>query len=452
MLEGGLASPGLVSGTFFLHPRGCFIWEQIQSFINKEFSELKVQNVLFPSLIPYSGFVAEQKSQDTLDLSEIIRLHSDKDDLSSVIALRPTSELLFTHFFKERIQERKTKLPILLNQWSSVYRAEKNTKLFFRSKEFYWQELHSIHISEDEAKEYLLLIDEIYKKLLKKLLCISYLGGEKTKLERFPGAEQTLTNECILPDGQVLQLTTSHYLSSFFASLLDIKYWVNNTTTLVPVQLSAGCSTRLIGSIVQMHSDESGLVLPWELAQEQIVVVVFSDLYGADNYLSILKQELSGYRFTIETTSSLGKTMFRLEKLGIPLVIIVGKQEIEQSEVTLKSRVFKDQFSCKLSDLKREVHGYKKRQNKELLNRSSEHNSNFVVKTRDWQELVKLISSGKVVLAPWRDEIENETRFKEQKYNFSIRCIKERLPLNTNFRCVFSGQVADCLVYFGRSY
>ncbi|AHC39779.1 prolyl-tRNA synthetase [Mycoplasma ovis str. Michigan] len=301
----------------------------------------------------------------------------------------------------------------------------------------------------------MLLIDEIYKKLLKHFLCINYLGGEKTILERFPGAEKTLTNECILPDGQVLQLTTTHYLSSFFSNLLEIKYWVNNSTALTPVQLSAGCSTRLIGAIVQMHSDNSGLILPWELSQEQIVVVVFKDLHQDDLqiYLSSLERELSIYRFTIEIiTGSLGQTMYRLEKLGIPLVIIVGRSEVENSKVTLKLRTCEDKFRCNLSELKQEIHQIKKNYKQELLNRSRKHNSNFLVKTRDWRELIKLISNGKVVLAPWRDELENETRFKSQKYNFSIRCIKEKLAPNTNFKCVFSGQTANCLAYFGRSY
>lgn len=259
-----------------------------------------------------------------------------------------------------------------------------------------------------------------------------------------------------MPDGQVLQLTTSHYLSSFFAELLNIKYWVNNSVALTPVQLSAGCSTRLIGSVVQMHSDRLGLVLPWELAQEQIVVVVFGDLNKEDSekYLFTLCEKLNNYRFTIiETLSgSLGQTMYRLERLGIPLVIIVGQQEVENARVTLKVRIFEEKIRCNLFELKQEVSQIKKNYTKELLDRSSQHFSSFVVKTREWKELVKLISEGKVVLAPWKDELENETHFKAQKYNFSIRCIKKKLPPNTNFCCVFSGQKANCLAYFGRSY
>ncbi|WP_245529175.1 aminoacyl--tRNA ligase-related protein [Candidatus Mycoplasma haematominutum] len=444
-----------MSGTFFLHPRGCYIWESIQSFLNKEFQKLGVQNVLFPSLIPWSKFLEEQKLHNSLNLDEIIRLHSEKENVSSAQALRPTSEILFSHYFSERIREKSEKLPILLNQWSSVYREEKNTKLLFRSKEFYWQELHSIHEDHQEAREYLLKIHSIYEKLIKEILCIYPIIGEKTHLERFPGAQETLSHECILPDGQVLQMTTSHLLGSFFIQLMSIKNLSDKGIEKPLIQLSAGCSTRLIGAVVEMHKDELGLILPWDLSREQIAILFLNEcsLEDIEEVSNYLKKKLDSYRlYWDKSTASFGKKINKAEKLGIPLIFVIGTEELKNKHIVIKSRLSKEKQKVLLEDIDLEVIKQKELYKKELLQRSKNFSDNLIEKSNNWDDLVNLIASGKVVIAPWKDSRENELNFREKKYNFSIRCIREKSKDSINVNCIFSKQPANCLAYFGRSY
>ncbi|AFO51591.1 prolyl-tRNA ligase [Candidatus Mycoplasma haematolamae str. Purdue] len=455
LLEGQLASSGLVSGTFFLHPRGYFVWSQIQRYLDREFGRLGVQNVLFPALIPLSTFVEEKELNESLDLDEIMKIHSDKTEPTSVATLRPTSEILFSHFFKERLQERSVHLPYLLNQWSSVYRSEKNTKLFFRSKEFYWQELHSVHNHQEEAEAYLAKIHEIYQSLLMNVLCIQPISGEKTFLERFPGAEKTLSNECILPDGQTLQLTTSHYLGDFFSKFLNIRYFKSNEESINPVQLSAGCSTRLLGALVEMHKDPIGIVLPWDLSPQQIAILTTGENEEEElnKFLDELTKNLENYRLYIDATdTSFGKKISKVETLGIPMTIIVGKKEIVSQILTCKPRISEEKKQIPIEKIAEGMEGFKAFYNSTLLDRSRDFLANLIQESRNWEELTQLISEGKVVLAPWFDDQENERNLKSLKHTFSIRCIKERIQEESNLVCIFSNQPANCLAYFGRSY
>ncbi|ADX97562.1 aminoacyl--tRNA ligase-related protein [Mycoplasma suis] len=453
LLESKLASPGLVSGTFFLHPRGCFIWEQIQSFLNAEFSKLGVSNVLFPALLPFQKFQEEQKNSETLNLEEIMRLHNSKSE-QSVVALRPTSEILFSHYFKERLKERDIKLPFLLNQWSSVYREERNTKLFFRSKEFYWQELHSLHENQKDLDFHLEKIHEIYKKLLRELLCIEYITGEKTILERFPGAQKTLTNECILPDGQSLQLTTTHDLSNFFSKLMDIKYWGANDIEMTPLQLSAGSSTRLIGALVEMHKDSVGVILPWNLSKENIAILLLGENRDEEtiSYISSIREKLCNYRLHIDDSySSFGKKINKVERLGIPVSLIIGQQEIKNKKITIKSRLSESKYECDLSNLENEISRFSKEYDQKLRERSENKKLSLIKESYKMEELVQLVKEGNLALSPWFNDLENEQNFQECKYNFSPRCIKEKIK-DKDLYCVFSGKKANCLAYFGRSY
>ncbi|AGX88804.1 aminoacyl--tRNA ligase-related protein [Mycoplasma parvum] len=382
-----------------------------------------------------------------------MRLHTTKEN--SVIALRPTSEILFSHYFKERFKERESKLPILLNQWSSVYREERNTKLFFRSKEFYWQELHSLHENQEDLNKYLKTIHEIYQKLLGELLCIDFISGEKTILERFPGAQKTLTNECILPDGQSLQLTTTHNLSTFFSDLMGIRYWNNQNKEMLPYQLSAGSSTRLLGAVVEMHKDDKGIILPWELSKENIAVLILQGYSDEDkNLLSAIEERLNKYRiYWDDSAASLGKKLIKVEQLGIPLTLIIGVNELKNKKILLKSRLNSEKYEIDLSKLESEIESFSKKYQSELFERSKNKKLNLIKESYKMNELIHFIQEGYLVLAPWLNELDNERQFKECKYNFSPRCIKEELDLkNTAQSCIFSGKKANCLAYFGRSY
>lgn len=278
----GIASSGLVKGTIFIHPKGWCIWEKIQNFVNGRYSELGIKNVAFPSLIPVSE-IEKEKSKLTGFVPELYLVSKNTDDSNSRnVFLRPTSEILFSYFFRRNLNS-YDQLPFLLNQWCNVYRSEKNTKTFLRSCEFYWQEAHTLHETYEESMKYLEVFNEIYEDLVKNLLNIAVLKGEKTINERFKGAEKTLTLEAIMPDGQALQIATSHYLGKNFSEMFGVKYTNRDNVQEYPYQLSAGSSTRLLGALILSHSDDLGLVLPIDLSDVQIKFLVLDNVVDKDS-------------------------------------------------------------------------------------------------------------------------------------------------------------------------
>lgn len=456
IFEAGIASAGLVKGTLFIHPKGCHIWESIQRFMDGEFRAIGIKNVSFPSLIPLSEMEKEKENLSGFR-PELFLVSRSGDEEKPSIFLRPTSEILFSHFFKRELTS-YTQLPFLFNQWCNIYRSEKNTKAFLRGCEFYWQEAHTLHANEEESMDYLNKFHRIYQKMILNVLNLAFLSGEKTVNERFKGALKTLSIEVVMPDGQALQVATSHYLGRNFSEIFKVTYTDNTNSIQHPYQLSAGSSTRLLGALIMGHRDELGLVLPFKVADVQIKILIIGEVIKKDDltYQKIDRQ-LGDYAIEWELFSkkSLGFRLSDAEVLGVPIVIVIGEKEIKTGRAMVKSRISKDKHMVDLDDLGVYIEDLVEGFSKELYLRSSNKLSELVVDLRDGTNLEmvknKVLDEKKVVLVPWFDDGENERKFTDEKFGFGPRCVKERIA-GKGPNCFYSGAPANAYVYFGRSY
>ncbi|OAL10283.1 proline--tRNA ligase [Candidatus Mycoplasma haematobovis] len=448
----GIALPGIVKGTLFINSKGWNIWERIQAFVNKEFKKIGLKNISLPSFIPLSE-IEKEKASLTGFIPELYLISKSTDPDTKNTFLRPTSEILFSHFFRSILNSYED-LPLLYNQWCNVFRSEKNTKAFLRSCEFHWQEAHTLHLTKEEAFEYLNLFHEIYKKLVKELLNIAFLEGEKTVNERFQGALKTLTLEAVMPDGQALQIATSHYLGQNFSKMFEIKFTNSNNQKDYPHQLSAGSSTRLIGALILSHSDDEGLVLPFDLADVQIKVLVINGVVNENSELfNIINNALKDYLVEWDfSNKSFGWKIKNEELNGTPFVILLGAKELENKVLLIKSRLDSEKKEVSFENLsnyfKEEIKEYKNK----LLEASKSNLKNSIVKCNTLEEVKKeILENKKIALVPWFDDEENEINFKNEQWGFSPRCIESRL-INSKEFCFYSGKIATVYAYFGRSY
>lgn len=452
ILQSNFASHWLVKGTVLLHPKSYFVWEKIQKFVNREFEKHNIKNVLFPTLIPVSELEKEKKQLEGF-APELFLINKNNSDDSNSLFLRPTSEILFSHYFREQCAKTYKNLPILINQWCNVFRMEKNTKIFFRGCEFSWQEVHSVHLTVEEAKNYCNVFFQIYKNLVSNFLNMGMLCGEKTVNERFAGASNTLTVEVVMPDGQFVQVATSHFLGQTFSKAYDISYMDENNKKCHPIQLSAGCSTRLLGALLMSHSDDSGLVMPWDCTDIKIKILVLNNAVKKDDIVyKKINQQILKYKYEWDfSEKSFGHKIMDEELNGTPIVLVIGKKELEENKVMMKSRVKPNKTFINFDNLSESINQEKKEFNSTLKKKNQNFLNSLIVKCKNFEEVKQAISDKKIALAPWFDNEENEKKFKEQKLGFGPRCIKQSL-LNKNKKCFFSGKIANSLVYFGRSY
>ncbi|MDQ0514052.1 prolyl-tRNA synthetase [Mycoplasmoides fastidiosum] len=455
-----LAQPGLVKGTILILPHAWAIWEQIQFFINQKFQQLGISNVGFPSFLTHES-LAKEKDHVAGFAPELFLVYKSKTDHSHSVILRPTSEITFCHYFKTNLQS-YNQLPMQVNQWCNVFRAEKNTKAFLRTSEFYWQELHTIHATATEAHQMVADVFNIYQECLRDYLNIGFLAGQKTILEKFAGADATYTLESFMPDGQMLQSCTAHYLGTNFTKPFEITFNSQNNEKTFPFQTSAGISTRILGAIIMSHGDNFGLVLPFDVAPHQIAVLnlVKNSDEQSQQFLNQLNNLLKNYRVkTDHSNKSFGFKIQTQELLGTPFSLVVGQKEIAENQVVVIDRLDREKTIVPLTELNewllQKIQWYKT----EMYNRSYRRLVNAVVECQNWEQVITTVKAGKIALAPWFNDKNNEENFKAAQTGFSIRCIKNPLENNATtvnsevqIPCVFSQQPANCWVYFARSY
>jgi prolyl-tRNA synthetase len=261
-----------VKGFIVYRPYGYAIWENIQKYLDGEFKRLGHQNVYMPCLIPESLLKKEADHIKGFAPECAVVTEGGGKKLDEKLYVRPTSETLFCDHFHDILSSYRD-LPLKYNQWCSVVRWEKTTRPFLRGSEFLWQEGHTLHRTEAEAREEALTMLKVYDTLGKDILAIPFMTGRKTNREKFAGAEETYTVEALMPDGQALQSGTSHYFGQGFAKHYDISFLDSDNTLKTPYQTSWGVSTRLIGSIIMEHGDDNGLVLPPYVAPIQVVII-----------------------------------------------------------------------------------------------------------------------------------------------------------------------------------
>lgn len=443
-----------VRGCMILRPNGYAIWENIQKVLDAKFKETGVENVAMPMFIPESLLQKEKDHVEGFAPEVAWVTHGGNKKLQERLCVRPTSETLFCDFYSKIIHSHRD-LPKLYNQWVSVCRWEKTTRPFLRTSEFYWQEGHTAHATEEEAEERTIQMLNIYADFCAEYLAIPVIKGQKTDKEKFAGANSTYTIEALMHDGKALQSGTSHNFGDGFAKAFDIQYTDKDNKLQYVHQTSWGMSTRIMGAIIMVHGDNSGLVLPPRIAPVQVDIIPIQQhkegvLEKAQELKSVL--DAAGLRVKIDDTDkSPGFKFAEQEMRGIPVRIECGPKDIEKGQVIVVRRDTREKYTVAFETLAEEVQKILDTMQKEMLERARAHRDSHTYEAADYETFKKTIEEKPgFVKAMWCGCKECEEKIKEDLQATS-RCIPfEQENLSEN--CICCGKPAKKMVYWGRAY
>lgn len=454
VIKAGLADYVDIKGFMAIKPYGFAIWENIQKYTNEEFKKVGVKNLYLPLLIPENLLNKEKDHIEGFAPEVAWVTHGGYQELENRFCIRPTSETLFSTLYSKWTESWRD-LPMIFNQWCSVVRWEKETKPFLRTREFLWQEGHTIHETEKEAKELTLKMLKIYKRIIESKLAIPVLEGEKSATEKFAGAENTYTVETLMHDGKALQAGTSHYFGQNFSKPFKIEFVNKNEKKEYAYQTSWGISTRLIGAIIMAHGDNRGLKLPPQIAPIQAVIVPIS---LSDDIVIAKANELFktlNKRFRVEIDKrdnySPGYKFNDWEMKGVPVRIEIGPKDIIANQCIMVERDTGNKIVVKLDEadlkLKEILNNIQKRMfescEKNMLERT------FSVKSLD--EFIERINKKQgYIKAMWCGDEKCETEIKN-KTGARSRCIPFKQE-NISDKCVVCSKKAKHLVFWGRQY
>ena len=454
VLKAELADYTAVKGFISIRPYGYSIWENIQNYADKRFKEHGVKNVSMPVLIPESLLNKEEEHVEGFAPEVAWVTIGGGEKLEERLCVRPTSETIFSTMYSKWLNSWRD-LPFLYNQWCSVLRWEKETRPFLRSREFLWQEGHTIHETAEEAKQFTLDMLEVYADVIENLLAIPVLKGQKTKKEQFAGAEETYTVETLMHDGRALQGGTSHFFGQNFTKPFDVKFQNRNGEQEYAYQTSWGISTRLIGAVIMAHGDNRGLKLPPYVAPVQVVIVPIAQEKG--NVLEEaekIKTTLSE-KFRVELDSrdnyTVGYKFNDWEMKGVPVRIEIGPKEIERGEVIVTRRDTLEKMPIKIEELQEKLEELMKNIQQSMYNACKKRMEEKTTIALNMEELEKNLNENQgFVRTMWCGSQECEDKVKEVT-GAPSRCIPfEQEHLSDT--CVCCGKKADKMVVWGRQY
>ena len=347
-----------VRGSFVIRPYGYALWEQVRNELDQRIRETGHKNAAFPLLIPESFLKREAKHVEGFAPEVAVVTHAGGKKLEEPLVIRPTSETIVHAMFARWISSWRD-LPLKINQWANIVRWELRTRPFLRTTEIHWQEGHTAHATRQEAQEEVQIMLNEYVRLAQDYLAIPVITGQKSALERFPGAEETHTFEALMPDGKALQMGTSHLLLPSFAESFSIQYQDQSGTLMQPHLTSWGVTTRLLGATVMMHGDQSGLILPPKVAPIQAVLIpIFAKGKDADtvrNAIDTAAQSLKNVGVRVEvdadTSEHPGSKFYRWELKGVPLRIEIGPRDLKNGVATIFNRLSKERTAVPLDGL-----------------------------------------------------------------------------------------------------
>lgn len=442
-----------VKGCMVLRPYGYAIWENIQRIMDGMFKETGHENVCMPMFIPESLLQKEKDHVEGFAPEVAWVTHGGAEELEERLCVRPTSETLFCEHYKSIVHSYRD-LPKLYNQWVSVVRWEKTTRPFLRTREFWWQEGHTIHATAEEAQEETIRMLNVYADFCENVLAIPVVKGVKTEKERFAGAEDTYTIEALMHDGKALQSGTSHYFGDGFAKAFGIQFQDKDNQLKYPFQTSWGTTTRLIGALIMTHGDDNGLVLPPKVAPIQIVVVpVASHKPGVTEKAQEVYTELNKIcRAKIDVTdNSPGWKFAEYEMKGVPLRLELGPRDIENNQCVIVRRdnrekyfVSLDELSVRVPELLEEVH-------KGMYEKALARRQEMTYTAHNMDEM-KDIADNKpgFIKAMWCGERACEDKLKED-VGVTSRCIPFEQEQISDV-CVCCGKKATKMLYWGKAY
>ena len=442
-----------VRGCMILRPYGFAIWELIQKELDKKFKETGHENVCMPMFIPESLL---QKEKDHIEgfAPEVAWVtHGGSEKLAERLCVRPTSETLFCEHYANVVESYRD-LPMLYNQWCSVVRWEKTTRPFLRSVEFLWQEGHTVHATEEEAQEETLRMLNIYADFCKDFLAMPVIKGQKTDKEKFAGAKSTYTIESLMHDGKALQSGTSHNFGDGFAKAFGIQYTDKENKLQYAHQTSWGMSTRLIGGLIMVHSDNNGLVLPPNIAPIQIVILPINmKKDGVIEKANELKEKLSkNYRVKIDLSDkSAGWKYSEYEMKGVPLRLEIGPRDIENNQCVLVRRDNREKVFVNLDELEITIEQMLKTLQQDLYNKALNHrNENTFTATTLEQFENQLKEKPGFIKAMWCGDRNCEDKIKELT-GATSRCIPFEQE-NISDTCICCCKPATKMVYWAKAY
>ncbi len=442
-----------VKGCMVIRPYGYAIWENIQKELDREFKALGHENVCMPLFIPESLLNKEKDHVEGFAPEVAWVTYGGNEKLEERLCVRPTSETLFCEHYKAIVHSYRD-LPKLYNQWVSVVRWEKTTRPFLRSREFLWQEGHTIHATAEEAREETIRMLNVYADFCENYLAMPVVKGVKTEKERFAGAEDTYTIEALMHDGKALQSATSHYFGDGFARAFDIQFTDKDNKLKYPFQTSWGSTTRLIGAIIMTHGDNNGLVLPPKVAPIQVVVIpVAAHKPGVLEKAQELTDRIGKFcRVKIDTSdNSPGWKFAEYEMKGVPLRLEIGPKDIEKNQCVLVRRDNREKYFVSLDNLETEIPKLLDAVQDGLFQAALARRANMTYTAKTLDEL-KDIADNKpgFIKAMWCGSRECEEKLKEYA-GVSSRCIpfEQEHIADT---CVCCGKPADKMLYWGKAY
>ncbi|MBO5279501.1 MAG: proline--tRNA ligase [Lachnospiraceae bacterium] len=442
-----------VRGCMILRPNGYAIWENIQKQLDAKFKETGVENVYMPMFIPESLLQKEKDHVEGFAPEVAWVTYGGGQELQERLCVRPTSETLFCDLYSNIVQSYRD-LPKLYNQWCSVVRWEKTTRPFLRSMEFLWQEGHTAHATAEEAEERTKQMLNLYADFCEEVLAIPMIKGRKTDKEKFAGAEATYTIEALMHDGKALQSGTSHNFGDGFAKAFGIQYTDKDNQLKYVHQTSWGMSTRIIGAIIMVHGDNSGLVLPPRVAPTQVMVIpIAQHKEGVLDKAYELRDRLSvGFRVKVDDTDkSPGWKFSEQEMRGIPVRIEIGPKDIEANQAVVVRRDTREKIVVSLDELETKVGEILDTMQKEMLERARAHRDAHTSVATNYDEFKDAVANKPgFVKAMWCGEEACELKIKEDTTATS-RCMPFEQEVLSD-KCVCCGKQAKTMVYWGKAY
>ncbi len=443
-----------VKGCMVIRPYGYAIWENMQKILDGMFKETGHENVCMPMFIPESLLQKEKDHVEGFAPEVAWVTHGGNEKLEERLCVRPTSETLFCEHYANIIQSHRD-LPKLYNQWVSVVRWEKTTRPFLRSREFLWQEGHTIHATANEAVIETERMLNVYAEFCEKYLAMPVIKGKKTESDKFAGAVSTYAIEALMHDGKALQAGTSHYFGDGFAKAFGIQYTNKENKLEYPHQTSWGVTTRLIGAIIMTHGDDNGLVLPPAVAPIQLVIIpIASHKPGVIEKAEELESRIKNICRvkTDKSDQSPGWKFSEYEMKGVPLRLEIGPKDIENNQCVIVRRDNREKYFVALDELETKIPELLNSVNEGLYKKALENRENRTYACTTIDEIKeKLAKNGDgFIKAMWCESEECEDKVKEET-GAGSRC----MPLEQEFisdKCVCCGKPAKKLVYWGKAY
>lgn len=459
----GLMDYSPVRGCIVFKPDGYELWERIQAGLDQRFKATGHRNAYFPMLIPESFFQKEKEHVEGFNPELPWVTEAGGEKLEERLALRPTSETIIGHMYSKWIQSYRD-LPVLLNQWSNVFRWEKRTMPFLRTSEFLWQEGHTAHADEQEAREETMRMLDVYADFAENEMAMPVWKGQKTPSERFAGAVDTYSIESMMKDGKALQAGTSHYLGQNFAKGFDIKFLDKDNQLKFVHTTSWGVSTRLIGALVMVHGDEKGLALPPKLAPTQVVMIPIGPPKLRDKVMEKFDpifEELraAGIRVRSDVSDATPGWKFNeWEMRGVPVRLELGPRDVDSNQCVLVRRDTGEKTIASLdnvvSRVKMLLDEIQLNMYKKALSFREEHSHTHVNTIEELKaHIVQAEQAGQLagwVLAGWCGHVECEARIKEET-KYTSRNIPFEPPMPKG-NCITCGKEASSTFWLARAY